>query len=307
MLQNFFLKEISDLRREMKDLVRTTVTANTGQASDDNEFSGADENLKFLRNECRNKDKIINILLKNLFERENTNVSYKDNSVKFSQRKISETELRNPKRSLKINSVRNYSNREPIKTFNRFDCLSDDESLNEIPEANDAHEKIISRNKSGKSDTQVKNKYNSGFYRRQGNQRIGNITKKVTVFFGDSIIKDIKGLEISDRENKFFVRHFPGAKTDDMKSYVVPAIKQNPEAIVIHCGTNDLKTEKDHRKIADKILGLSHQRKTDDNIVMISGIVPWNDKRGIKEEPIYLYRTSYLVYIMTKVIDITVQ
>ena len=85
MLQNFFLKQISDLRREMKDLVRTTVTANTGQVSDDNEFSRVDENLKFLRNECRNKDKIINILLKNLFERENTNVSYKDNSVKFSQ------------------------------------------------------------------------------------------------------------------------------------------------------------------------------------------------------------------------------
>ena len=33
MLQNFFLKEISDLRPEMKDLIQTKVTANTGQAS----------------------------------------------------------------------------------------------------------------------------------------------------------------------------------------------------------------------------------------------------------------------------------
>ena len=73
------------------------------------------------------------------------------------------------------------------------------------------------------------------------------------------------------------MQHFPGAKTDDMKSYLVLTIKQNPETIVIHCGTNDLKTEKDHRKIADKILGLAHQCKTDDNTVMISGIVPRND------------------------------
>ena len=274
MLQNFFLKEISDLRREMKDLIRTTVTANTGQVSDDNEFSGVNENLKFLREECHNKDKIIDILLENLFEWENTNVSYKGNSAKFSQSKISETEFRNPKRLLKINNVRNNSNREPIKTFNRFDCLSEDESLNEIPEANDAHEKIISRNKSGKSDTQIKNKYNPGFRRRKGNQRIGNNTKKVTVLVGGSIIKDIKGWEISNRKNKFVVRHFPGVKTDDMKSYVVPTIKQNPEKIVIHCGTNDLKTEKDHKKIADKILGLAHQCKTDDNTVMILELCP---------------------------------
>ena len=68
----------------MKDLIRTTVTANTGQVSDYNEFSGMDENLRFLREECRSKDKIINILLEDLFERENINVSYKDKSIKFS-------------------------------------------------------------------------------------------------------------------------------------------------------------------------------------------------------------------------------
>ena len=151
MLQNFFLKEISDLRREMKDLIRTTVTADTIQVSDVNEFSGVDEKLKFLREECRNKDKIINILLENLFEREITNVSYKDNSIKFSQSKKSETEFRNPKGPLKISNVTYNSNREPIKIFNRFDCLSEDESLNEIPEVKDANEKTNSRDKSGKS------------------------------------------------------------------------------------------------------------------------------------------------------------
>ena len=100
-----------------------------------------------------------------------------------------------------------------------------------------------------------------------------NSTIKVTVFVGDSIIKDIKDWEISDGENKFVVRHFP----DYIKLYVVPTIKLNPETIVVHCGLNDLKTEKDHKKMADIILGLTHQCKTINNTVMISGILPQND------------------------------
>ena len=60
--------------------------------------------------------------------------------------------------------------------------------------------------------------------------------KKKTVFVGDSIIKDLQAWEISDRENKFVVRCFPGAKYDDKKSYVIDTIKQNPETTVINCG-----------------------------------------------------------------------
>ena len=70
-------------------------------------------------------------------------------------------------RPMKINHVRNNSNRAPIKTFNGFDCLSEDKSLNEVPEVNAPNEKLVSCNKSGKSDTQNKNKYDSRFHRRK--------------------------------------------------------------------------------------------------------------------------------------------
>ena len=78
MLQNLFPKELSDLRREMKDLIRTKVTVNTAQVSDIKKLLGVDENLKFLREDYRNKDKLISILLESSFEREITNVSCKD-------------------------------------------------------------------------------------------------------------------------------------------------------------------------------------------------------------------------------------
>ena len=72
----------------------------------------------------------------------------------------------------------------------------------------------------------------------------------------------MKSWEIQDTESKFFVRYLPATKTDDMKSCVVPTIKQKLVAIVIHCCTNDLSTEKDHAKISDNILRLAHQCKT---------------------------------------------
>ena len=197
--------------------------------------------------------------------------------IQLHVRKKSETEFKNPKRPLKISNIRNNSKREPIETFNRFDCLSGEESLNEIPEANDSNEKTVSRNKIRISDVQVKNKFNWRFHPRKGNQRIGKSTKKLTELIGDSIIRDAEGWEIFERENKFVVRHFPGAKTDNMKTCVVPTIKQNPETIVICCGTNDLKTEKDHGKVAENILELDHLCKTDNNTVMVSGIVPGNN------------------------------
>ena len=129
------------------------------------------------------------ILLENLFEWEMAIVSYEDNSVKISQSKKSEIEFRNSKRPLKINNVRNNSNREPINTVNGFGCLLENESLNEIPEVNASNEKLVSCDKSGKSDTKNKSKYDSRFHRRKGNQRIGNSTKKVNVVVRDCFLR----------------------------------------------------------------------------------------------------------------------
>ena len=70
----------------MKDLIQTKVTVNTGRVSDIYEFSRENENVTFSRDEFRNNDKIINIWLENLFEREITSISYKDNSVTRSQK-----------------------------------------------------------------------------------------------------------------------------------------------------------------------------------------------------------------------------
>ena len=34
-------------------------------------------------------------------------------------------------------------------------------------------------------------------------------------------------------KNKIVVKHFTGAKTKDMESYIIPTLEQNPEKIII--------------------------------------------------------------------------
>ena len=47
---------------------------------------------------------------------------------------------------------------------------------------------------------------------------------------------------MSNRTRKVVVKRFSGAKTKDMKSYVIPAVDQKPDNIILHTGTNALKT-----------------------------------------------------------------
>ena len=93
---------------------------------------------------------------------------------------------------------------------------------------------------------------------------------------GDPIVKNVKNWELSTKDDLFVVRSFPGAKTDDMESYIKPTRKGKPERIIIHCGTNDLKNNTP-QSIADKILLLAKSSQQENNTVLVSSIVPKKD------------------------------
>ena len=56
------------------------------------------------------------------------------------------------------------------------------------------------------------------------------------------MVKDIKGWKMSRSTRIVVVKHFSGAKTKDMKSYVIPTVEQKLDNIILHTETNDLKT-----------------------------------------------------------------
>ena len=108
--------------------------------------------------------------------------------------------------------------------------------------------------------------------------------RSVTVVAGDSIVKKVKGWELPNEDDLFVVRSFPGAKADHMESYIKPTLKNKPEFIIIHCGTNDLKN-KTPKSVAGNILLLAKSSQQENNIVLISSIAPRKDhldKKGKK-------------------------
>ena len=87
---------------------------------------------------------------------------------------------------------------------------------------------------------------------------------------------------MSRSTRKVVVKHFSGAKTKYVKSYLIPTVEQKPDNIILHTGTNDLKTIDTPEEITMGILNLEMTCKTDRNSVFISGIVPRSDKLNEK-------------------------
>ena len=85
-------------------------------------------------------------------------------------------------------------------------------------------------------------------------ERVTVSTSKQTVsIIGDSIIKNLDGNKLSNKERNVIVRSFPGATTDDIKDYCKPIAKRKHDVCIIHAGTNDLKN-KDELSIVENIV-----------------------------------------------------
>ena len=85
-------------------------------------------------------------------------------------------------------------------------------------------------------------------------KRVTVSTSKQTVaIIGDSIIKNLHGNKLSNKERNVIVRSFPGATTEDIKDYCKPIAKREPDVCIIHAGTNDLKN-KDELSILENIV-----------------------------------------------------
>ena len=98
---------------------------------------------------------------------------------------------------------------------------------------------------------------------------------------GDSTIKQIKSKDIRKNlktNDKVYIKSFPGATVSQMKHYVKPSMEFKPDIILLHCGTNDLRSDQTADDIANNILELGKTIKNDNNDVIIFSITARSDK-----------------------------
>ena len=103
--------------------------------------------------------------------------------------------------------------------------------------------------------------------------------KKKVFILGDSMIKHVKSYSLSKRLDncKVYVKDFPGARVRCMQDYVRSTIRENPEHIIVHVGTSDLKTNIPTEKVAESIINLASSLKSNSCSVAISSITVRND------------------------------
>ena len=110
---------------------------------------------------------------------------------------------------------------------------------------------------------------------------------KETVFIlGDSMVKKNNGFYLTKNiKHKYLlkVRPFSSEKTGCMHDHAKPTIRGiNPEHIILHFGTNDLKSEKTAIQIPNSIVELANSLKNETNSIHVSLIVLRNDNLNNK-------------------------
>ena len=106
--------------------------------------------------------------------------------------------------------------------------------------------------------------------------RIKNSRRHILII-GDSMVKHINGLGIS-KNDQVQVKTYPGATTDDIMDYIKPTIRQKPDIVIVHSGTNDLTKDVNTINRVCKVVAAVKEIDTEGKIKLgFSGIVARGD------------------------------
>ena len=137
------------------------------------------------------------------------------------------------------------------------------------------------KGKASSQNQQLQMENNDTSENGQGEQR----PNEGTIIVGDSIVKGLRRDLLSRAaKQRVTVRSFPGATTADMEHYLQPSLAKKPKAIILHVGTNDLKTSSSARNVAEKIVDLGNIIATNspNTSVTISAITQRSDEESLK-------------------------
>ena len=217
------------------------------------------DQIEFLKQELKSKDAIIKMILENY--RQNTD--YKPQTIKKTAKQNNhsdkeEREFLTPRKTVKMRPLNNIPQ---FVSLNRFDAL-----------------RMTTDDNDKESDGQlIQNETDSNPLK----PTISKTRAPTTVILGDSIIKNVYGNAITKsikHKKHVVVKHFSGAKIEDMKHYVKPTQEKKLAQIIIHIGTNDLPGNKNPDEIANEIVGFANSIKTSENNVVVSSIVSRKDR-----------------------------
>ena len=108
--------------------------------------------------------------------------------------------------------------------------------------------------------------------------RLINRKKKNIIVNGDSIIKNVNGRNLYRGDSVKIWPH-PGASAEDLIDQIKPAVRKNPDIVVIHTGTNDLQKNCNIVKKAKKLASAVKEVDKDHSVkITFSSIINREDE-----------------------------
>ena len=116
-----------------------------------------------------------------------------------------------------------------------------------------------------------------------------NVPRKNTLIVLDSILKHVEGWRLNKRmKSNVSVRSIPGASTNGMIHHVKGCLEDiSPDTVILHHGTNDLKSGNTSEKIATDIVNLALTIQNEKTKVFISGLTIRNDNLDKRQKSIF--------------------
>ena len=187
-----------------------------------------------------------------------------------------------------INDNHEKSNRQKGNQKSTKDEITSDainkisSSINQNSSAT-SDQNITESGHNNKSTTKKKDTKDREIADKAGSNNISKESKsakKKVFILGDSIIKHVKSYSLSESLDncKICVKDLPGARVRCMQDYVRPTIRENPNHIILHVGTNDLTTNIPTEKVVESIIDLASSLKSNSCSVAISNITVRNDR-----------------------------
>ena len=142
--------------------------------------------------------------------------------------------------------------------------------------------KIRKRNPEKNENEDVVNSSSQAPRQSTSNSAQSTDQKPCVIIAGDSMLKFINGRKLSSQisnQGLTYVKAFPGATVEDMSDYIMPSLRRKPEEVILHVGTNNLKSS-EPRDIAEGIinLGLKIQNHSPDCKITISSLISRSDQ-----------------------------
>ena len=185
-LQNFFIYKLSDVRAEIKNITCSKIPDLTENKLSNN-IDLLEKQISFLKEECQNKNLIINILLEQLFHT-TTSKSLNTGNTDKSTKTVPNDCYEYPKKPAKTSKLKDQR-KTSIETTNHFFILSPDEN------PTDSTGKDSSLDGACERSIQIDDSNSN--HRTTSYKKSNKIPRKnklpVTVILVDSIVKDVKG------------------------------------------------------------------------------------------------------------------